>query len=73
MAKIRARAFQIFLGEVIVTGITVIVTLAFIGSSLLTIVKNVIIFDLIFLLIYILWLKLFGNYEKIYKEGLQEE
>lgn len=73
MAKIRARAFQIFLGEVIVTGITAIVTLAFIGSGLWTIVKNVIIFDLIFLLIYIIWLKLFCNYEKIYKAGLKED
>lgn len=73
MARIKARAFQIFLGEVIVTAITAIVTLAFIGSRPWTIVRNVIIFDIIFLIIYILWLKLFGNYEKIYKAGLQDE
>ncbi len=73
MAKIRARAFQIFLGEVIVTAITMIVTLAFIGSKPWIIARNVIILDLIFLLIYIIWLKLFGNYEKIYKAGLKED
>ncbi len=73
MAKIRARAFQVFIGEIIVTAVTATVTLAFIGSSLWAIARNVIIFDLIFLLIYLLWLKLFGNYEKIYKEGLKDE
>ena len=73
MPKIKARSFHIFLGEVIVTAITAIVTLAFIGSRPWTMIRNVIIFDLIFLLIYVLWLKLFGNYEKIYKAGLKEE
>ncbi len=74
MAKIKARALQILLGEGLVTAITAIVTLAFFEkNNLMTIARNVIIFDLVFLLIYILWLKLFGNYEKIYKAGLKDE
>ncbi len=72
-AKISPKLFQIFFGETIVTAVTILVTLAFIGSEPWRIIRNVIIFDIIFLLIYILWLKLFGNYEKIYKGGLRDE
>ncbi len=72
-AKISPKLFQILLGETIVTAVTITVTLAFIGSRPLIMVRNVVIFDMIFLLIYILWLKLFGNYEKFYKAGLQDE
>ncbi len=73
MAKISSKLFHIFFGETIVTSVTVIVTLAFIGSKPLTILRNVIVLDLVFLIIYILWLKLFGNYEKIYKAALKED
>ncbi len=73
MTKIGSKVFQIFFGETIVTLVTIIVTLAFIGSKPLTIIRNVIVLDLVFLIIYILWLKLFGNYEKIYKAALKED
>lgn len=72
-ANLSPKLFHVFVGETIVTAVTILVTLAFIGSDLWTTIRNVIIFDAIFLLIYILWLKLFGNYEKIYKAGLQDE
>lgn len=73
IAKVSPKLLHIFIGEAIVTVMTALVTLAFFESKPLTIVRNVIIFNIIFLLIYILWLKLFGNYEKIYKAGLQDE
>ncbi len=73
IAKISPKLLHIFFGEVIVTSVTIIVTLAFIGSEPLAILRNVIVLDFVFLAIYVLWLKLFGNYEKIYKAGLKED
>ena len=72
MAEVKRKAIQIFIGEVIVTIITLIVTLSFITSSFGIIIRNVIIANILFVIVYFIWLKLFGHYEKIYKSGLSE-
>ncbi len=68
----RRRAVQIFIGEVAATIIALLGTLAFFESSAVTIVRNVLIIDLLFIVAYIVWIKLFSDYEKMYKSGLDE-
>jgi len=71
--KLNARTVQILIGEGIVTFIAIVVMLAFLESSGTEIIRNIIVVDVLFLIIYILWIKLFGNYAKMYKFGLKEE
>ena len=73
MESMKRRGIQILVGELLVSVIAVIVTVAFLESGFSSIVRNIVIVDLIFLGCFILWLKLFGHYEKIYKAGLRRE
>jgi hypothetical protein len=73
MAKIRRRAIQIFIGEGIITMLTIMGTLAFLESGIPHIIRNVIITDILFLIAFFIWVKLFSNYEQMYKQGLKEE
>ena len=70
---VRRRGIQLLIGELIVTFLTIIGTLAFLKSGKFEIIRNIIIVDIIFVAAYIIWIKLFGHYEKIYKFGMQEE
>ena len=71
--KLNARAIQILIGEAAVTFFAVIVTLAFLESGFSDIIRNIVVVDSLFLVIYALWIKMFGSYEKIYKFGLKED
>jgi hypothetical protein len=73
MAKVRRRAIQIFIGEGIITVLTIMGTLAFLESGVPHIIRNVIITDILFLIAFFIWVKLFSNYEQMYKQGLKEE
>jgi hypothetical protein len=73
MKHLKAKAVQILIGEGIVTFVTIIVTLAFLESNGAEILRNIIVVDVLFLVIYVLWIKLFGSYEKMYKFGLKGE
>lgn len=73
VADVKRRGLQLLIGELIVTFLTIIGTLAFLKNGKFEIIRNIIIVNLIFVAAYIIWIKLFGNYEKIYKSGIQEE
>ncbi|MBI2137208.1 hypothetical protein HYU12_01670 [Candidatus Woesearchaeota archaeon] len=73
VADVKRRGLQLLIGELIVTFLTIIGTLAFLKNGKFEIIRNIIIVNLIFVAAYITWIKLFGNYEKIYKSGIQEE
>ena len=73
MIKLGTKLMQVVYGEIIFSILTIIVTYAFFTSSTLSIIRNVVIVALIFLGVYIGWIKLNKKYEKIYKFGLKEE
>lgn len=55
-----------------ITLITIIVMLAFFEEVPLIILRNVVAANIIFVLAYWIWLKVYGYYQKMYKLGLNE-
>lgn len=70
--NIKSRILQIVYGEIVAVVATVLVAYAFFGSSTATIIRSVAIVGIIFLGVYIVWIKTHKSYEKFYKGGLGE-
>lgn len=63
-----------FIGLVLVSFLTAAGSLAFFSASdLLAIIRNVLITDAIFIILYVIWIRLHKGYETIYKSGLELE
>lgn len=71
MGKDTKKRTLIFLfGLTLVSFLTVVGTLAFFEANLPLYIRNVIITDVIFVVLYAVWIKLHKGYETIYKSGL---
>ncbi len=68
----RRHMFIMTSSSVGITILTLIVTLGFFEETPLNIVRNVVIANILFLSVYWSWLKIYGNYQKMYKLGLNE-
>lgn len=73
MNKDTRRILAFFGGLIIVTFMTLIGTFAFLEPKILLFVKNVIITDVVFVILYTIWIKLHKGYETMYKSGLELE
>lgn len=74
MSKDTIRRILIFLGGlVIVSFLTVIGTLAFLEPKIPLLVRNIVITDVMFIILYVVWIKLHKGYETMYKSGLELE
>ncbi len=63
-----------FIGLVLVSFLTAIGSLAFFSDTdLPAVIRNVLITDVAFMILYVVWIKLHKGYEQIYKSGLEEE
>lgn len=63
-----------FSGLTLVSFLTVAGSLAFFsGANLLAVIRNILITDVAFAILYVVWVKLHKGYEQIYKSGLEEE
>ena len=73
MKNWKSRLLPIVYGEIIIMISTVLVAYAFFDSSTATIIKAIAIVGALFLVVYVLWIKMHKSYEKMYKSGLKEE
>ena len=74
MGKDAKKRILIFLfGMMLVSFLTVIGTLAFFEANLPLFIRNIIITDLAFVVLYVVWIKLHKGYETMYKSGLEME
>ncbi len=74
MRKDTIRRILVFFGGlVIVTFATIIGTLAFLEPKILLLIRNVVITDIVFIILYVVWIKLHKGYETMYKSGLELE
>ncbi|MAG15983.1 hypothetical protein CMO88_02895 [Candidatus Woesearchaeota archaeon] len=73
MVKLGTKVMQIIYGEVVVSILTIIVSYAFFTNTTQSIIRNVVIVTLVFLAVYVLWIKMYGNYGKMYKARLTDE
>ncbi len=63
-----------FIGLLIVSLLTVVGSLAFFSAAdLLAVIRTVLITDAVFIVLYVVWIKLHKGYETIYKSGLKIE
>lgn len=63
-----------FSGLTIVTFLTVIGSFAFFSAAdLFALIRNVLITDAAFIVLYVVWIKLHKGYETMYKSGLELE
>lgn len=69
----RKRILVFLLGLLIVSFVTIIGTLAFLDARLVSFARNVVITDAIFIIFYVVWIKLNRGYETMYKSGLELE
>lgn len=74
MSKDAIRRILIFLGGlIIVSFLTVIGTLAFLEPKIPLLVRNIVITDVMFIILYVIWIRLHKGYETMYKSGLELE
>ncbi len=75
MEKTTKRKIIAFLaGLALVSFLTVVGTVAFFNEvALLALVRNILILDMVFVLLYVAWIKLHKGYETMYKSGLEFE
>lgn len=74
MKKDTTRQILIFFGGlIIVTFVTIFGSLAFLEPKILLLVRNVAITDVVFVILYAVWIKLHKGYETMYKSGLELE
>lgn len=74
MSKDTLRRILIFLGGlIIVSFLTVIGTLAFLEPKIPLLVRNIVITDVMFIILYVIWIRLHKGYETMYKSGLELE
>ncbi len=63
-----------FIGLLVVSLLTVLGSLAFFSAAdLLAVIRTVLITDAVFIVLYVVWIKLHKGYETIYKSGLKIE
>ncbi|HLD97221.1 MAG TPA: hypothetical protein VI934_02660 [Candidatus Nanoarchaeia archaeon] len=72
--KQNVRKAAIFLvGLLLVSIFTIIGTVAFFGVEKTSFVRNVIITDILFAVMFVVWVKVNKNYETIYKSGIKHD
>lgn len=69
----RRKAIVFFIGLLMVSFLTMVGSLAFFSADVLGILRNVVITNVIFIILYVIWIKLHKGYETIYKSGLELE
>ncbi len=62
-----------FVGLLLVSVFTVIGTVAFFGAEKVAFVRNVIITDIMFAVLFVVWVKVNKNYETIYKSEIEHD
>ncbi|MBI2144928.1 hypothetical protein HYU18_01255 [Candidatus Woesearchaeota archaeon] len=70
LTKSRLRVFVI--GILVATFVSVFITFAFFEADIGHFVRNIIITNLIFIALNLVWIRLHRNYETIYKSGFEE-
>ncbi|MBI2581424.1 hypothetical protein HYV85_06520 [Candidatus Woesearchaeota archaeon] len=74
MGKDTKKRILIFLfGLTLVSFLTIIGTLAFFEADLYDFVRNIVITDMVFVILYVVWIKLHKGYETIYRSGFTLE
>ncbi len=74
MKKDTIRRILVFFGGlIIVTFVTIFGSLAFLEPKILLLARNVVITDVVFVILYAVWIKLHKGYETMYKSGLELE
>ena len=66
----RRKILLFFFGLLVVSILTALGTIAFIGAHVITFLRNIIITDGIFVVLFIIWAKVNKGYETIYKSEL---
>lgn len=70
--KTKRKIAAFFIGLAIASLLTAAGSLAFFSaSSLPVIIRNIFIIDIVFIALYVAWIKLHKGYETIYKSGLE--
>ncbi|MBI2143267.1 hypothetical protein HYU20_02910 [Candidatus Woesearchaeota archaeon] len=69
----KRKAITFFVGILIVSFLTVVGSLAFFSADLAVVLRNIVITDIIFVILYTVWVKLHKGYETMYKSGLELE
>ena len=69
----KRKRLVLFSGLTLVSFLSVVGTLAFFKQALLGVLRNILITDVIFIVLYIIWVKVHKGYEGMYKSGLEFE
>lgn len=69
----KKRVVGFIVGAVIVTLVSSFGTMAFFQPDLYDYVRNIVITDVAYVGLYIVWIRLHKNYETMYKSSLEEE
>ncbi len=67
------KAVIFFVGLLLVSIFTVIGTVAFFGVGKVSFARNVIITDILFAILFVIWVKVNKNYETIYKSEIKHD
>ena len=67
------KAVIFFVGLLLVSIFTVIGTVAFFGAEKVAFVRNVVITDIMFAVLFVVWVKVNKNYETIYKSEIEHD
>ncbi len=70
----KKRLLSFIIGVMIVSLVTVLGTLAFFEKvKLYVFLRNIVVTDLAYIGLYVVWIKLHKNYERMYKFSMKEE